>query len=708
MQQQSFNAGLAYSDFKQRQFFYILAAFVAFTMSSYFVIGYLAGNLHPWTWDSGQWMNAFVAMGITGVMTGYQFVLYSQGNVEGGKKATIIAVCVAVGFSLLSEIGQGMERDNIRMETKSQESPTYKAAVAALGRLSGSSSIGASPYAADIASAQMKYNQCMERLAKGKEPHCEGSKGRLESYQQQEAAWAERASATSTNTASALLSQAKGLEKDETNYHPLVNLIRETFGASGTVGSFLLSLVLISFFEYAFHYLGGQYARAREYLMQNGYDVTRRLRQPPRKHDGSISTYSDNAPAPSASPVTPFQAMKQEFSNMVESAPEVIANEYARAQQSRQQVYSKAADKLDAVQDDLNKHAAFLKLLVMEAQASVNHGMEPTQENIRNVIAHVLRRHQQTTGQNTQHVDLDKLTGLVIGKIKPAANSQSGDVKTYRAELREGEKVYSDSPLDKPRPADWKPTFERTTIREVLERDNNSPALADNTLAMPEKPQRLSVEATVKQIQQTVKASGETAPDAIREAVFNAFAAMPNPAPLDDAILQRIADKLVINAAHVRTTSGATPDYQKGSDAAKQSATSGATPDYQKGSDAAKQSATSGATPDYQKGSDAAKQSATSGTTPDYQKGSDAAPTQASIDRLYIVWRDAVKGGAISPAERPFTLLVREHADFDGVQNRQLKALWDQFCLRAESESVLMQNPDFVEGNRKAKYLLAA
>ncbi|MEZ5452325.1 MAG: hypothetical protein R3E93_05825 [Thiothrix sp.] len=45
---------------------------------------------------------------------------------------------------------------------------------------------------------------------------------------------------------------------------------------------------------------GGAYAKAREKLMRNGYDVTRKLRQPPRKHDGSISTYSDNSPALSA------------------------------------------------------------------------------------------------------------------------------------------------------------------------------------------------------------------------------------------------------------------------------------------------------------------------------------------------------------------------------------------------------------------------
>ncbi|MBJ6610950.1 MAG: hypothetical protein JG718_11380 [Candidatus Thiothrix moscowensis] len=361
MNNKPFNAGLAFSEFRVIRVFYIIAAMTAFFMSAYFVVGYFAGNLHVLEWDYSQWAQALPSIGLVAVMTAYQFVLYSQGDTEGGKKATIIAVCVAVAFSLLSEIGQGMERDHIRMETKSQDSPTYKAALAALGNLSGGN-IGASPYAADIANAQMKFNQCMERLANGKEPHCEGSKGRLASYQQQEAAWMQRASDTSTNTATALLDKTKTLEKDESNYHPLVSLIRETFSSSGTVASFLLSLTLISFFEYAFHYLGGRYAATKDKLMQHGYDITRRLRQPPRKHDGSMDTYSDKA---TTAPLSAFagaaDATRQTVAEYAEkaaekageairNAPEAIATEYAKAQHAREQVYQKAADTLDKLQ----------------------------------------------------------------------------------------------------------------------------------------------------------------------------------------------------------------------------------------------------------------------------------------------------------------------------------------------------------------------
>lgn len=671
MQQQSFNAGLAYSDFKQRQFFYTLAAFVAFTMSSYFVVGYLAGSLKPWEWDAGQWMNAFVGIGITAVMTGYQFVLYSAGNVEGGKKATIIAVCVAVGFSLLSEVGQGMERDNIRMETKSQESPTYKAIV---GALAGSTGAAYNPYSADLQQAEMKLARCQERMAKGKERDCVQSQARVDAVNKMIA----NADQQSQSKALALAESAKTMERDEKNYHPLVNLIREAFFVSGTVGSFMLSLTLISFFEYAFHYLGGQYAKAREYLMQNGYDVTRKLRQPPRKHDGSISTYSDNA-------TTPLSAMKAEFKGMMDNAPEKIANEFSQAQNARQQVYSKAADKLDSIQDDLNKHAAFLKLLVMEAQASVNHGMEPTQENVKSLIAHVLRRHQQTTGQNTQHVDLDKLTGLVIGKLKPAADiSQASPGKTYRQELAEGEKAFSDTPLDKPRPA-----------------------LAENIPAMPEKPQRLSVEATVKQIQQAVKASGATSPEAVQAAVFDAFAGMPNPAPLGDAILQRIADKLVINRAHTAPSTVHAQHAQTRPSTVHAQTHSHAQPE---------QGRTAGHAQPEQPVSAVHAQSEQPRTdaqqeTVHAQPELTAAARQVEAD-LYPEWICQVSAKAITAGARDAKRFISQstftHGDKTVLAVQEMGRIWLNWQDRAANDGVLKPNPKYQPGNRQPKYLLAA
>jgi hypothetical protein len=148
------------------------------------------------------------------------------------------------------------------------------------------------------------------------------------------------------------------MEKDESNYFPIVGVIVEWFAVSGKTASLLFSVIIISMFEYAFHYLGGDLNRARQKLMQHGYDVTRKLRQPPRKHDGSISTYSDtsNTSAPISAFTSGANSAKQtvgEYAAKVESglkaSPEIIATEYGRAQYAREQMAEKTGDVLQKV-----------------------------------------------------------------------------------------------------------------------------------------------------------------------------------------------------------------------------------------------------------------------------------------------------------------------------------------------------------------------
>ncbi|WP_287600606.1 hypothetical protein [Thiothrix sp.] len=405
-----FNAGIAYSDFLKIRVAYIIAAITAFLMSSYFVVGYFAGHLRVWEWDASQWAQALPSLGLVGVMTAYQYFLYSQGDTEGGKKATWVAVAVAVAFSLLSEIGQGMERDNIRMETKSQQSPTY---LATLEAIKGATGASYNPYAADLQAAQMKLAQCQQRMAQGKEKHCEGSKARVDAVNQMIATSNE----SSQQRALALAGTAKTMEKDESNYHPLVNFIRETLGASGTVASFLLSLTMIAMFEYAFHYLGGLYAKLRAILMQHGYDTTRRLRQPPRRHDGSMTTYTNgntgnSATAHNAPPVAAFaDSARQTVSEYATKAAENIATENAKAQYARANAYNVAGDALDS---------AVLK---------VSGGFKQSPEQRQNAL-------------NLASM-ANPASALVSGnKDKTLSGS------TYREALRNGSQRFEDMPLD--------------------------------------------------------------------------------------------------------------------------------------------------------------------------------------------------------------------------------------------------------------------
>ncbi|OQX03655.1 MAG: hypothetical protein BWK73_38800, partial [Thiothrix lacustris] len=72
---------------------------------------------------------------------------------------------------------------------------------------------------------------------------------------------------------------------------------------------------------------------------------------------------------------------------------------------------------------------------------------------------------------------------------------------------------------------------------------------------------RLSVADTVKAIQANVKQTGASSPEAITAVVFDAYAAMPNPAPLSDSILGRIAEKMAEKA--IPTASPSVPFHQQ-------------------------------------------------------------------------------------------------------------------------------------------------
>lgn len=279
-----FNPGLEYAELLTRKHAFRLAALIAFLMSSYFVVGYLAGNLQFWTWNLAQWMNGLVGIGITGTMTAYQFILYGRGDSKKATGMTILATCVAVGFSLLSEVGQGMERDHIRMETKSQQSPTYQAVINQIQE--GAGAVQGHPYSARLESAEMKLARCVANRDAGKGgiwKDCTQSEARLKSVQAQIKDWYARAEQTTIG----LVGTAQGMEKDDSNYHPLVNLVKGWFGVLPVTASFWVSFVLIAFFEFAFHYLGRAYAEQRALLTAHGYDITNKKRVMPRKADGT-------------------------------------------------------------------------------------------------------------------------------------------------------------------------------------------------------------------------------------------------------------------------------------------------------------------------------------------------------------------------------------------------------------------------------------
>ena len=320
------------------------------------------------------------------------------------------------------------------------------------------------------------------------------------------------------------------------------------------------------------------------------------------------------------------------------------------------------------------------KMTVGEYAEKMEAGLKASPEIIATEYARAQHGHNQAmeTFQN------------VAGKV---GNKLDGLNKTYRQELNNGESVYSDTPLDKPRPT------------------------------LP----KMSVEATVKQIQASVKASGANSPTAIQAAVFDAFAAMPNPAPLNDAILERIADKLTptstaskpmgqsvgltgIHSPVLGTDEEhyALPLQNPVTTVPVQSVQprtvshSSTVPVQSKQPRTDVQPSTASDVQSVQPANTVPVQSVQPGLT--------GAAKQVEAD-LYPEWLAQVKAGEITPGARDCKRFVSQSTfskgDKTGLNIQEMQRIWTSWQDRAANDGVLTANPKYQPGNRQAKYLIA-
>lgn len=440
-QVRAFNAPLAYSDYKAKYAAFLVAAVTAFLASAYFTIGYFAGHLRVYEYGYTEWLNFLVGFGITLALTLFQYFLYSRDKGKHGGKAAIAATVVAVCFGLLSEIGQGMERDEARMLARSSQSGTYKAL---LGALTNAPAAKINPYAGQLAEAERKLTQCRELLSKGKTPHCNGDAQRVESLKASSAS----AESTAASTSLALVDKSREMERDERNYHALVNLAKTTLGISAIVASFLVSLTIVGFFEYAFHHLGHNFADAKELLLSNGYDTSRKVRTPPRKIDST-----DNTPysAPISAFVDSSKLSVKDYAEKAEEAlkraPENIAMSLAKTQHHSEQFYKGVADKLS--KDDFKRN-----LLKTAKQLILKGDMPPALPNVTkwvesSMIIHGIR----AADHKLEPIAKSVLEYLV--KDGTLIKTESGyELKnpnqTYREAINNGLDIYPDKPLDTP------------------------------------------------------------------------------------------------------------------------------------------------------------------------------------------------------------------------------------------------------------------
>ena len=271
------------SDLRKAELWLMVAALAAFLASAFFVVKYfVGGEMTPDLWTSEQWMNAFLGLGITAVITAAQAFLYASGY-KG--HAAIIATFVVVFFGVFSEVAQSMEREDATVRSRSENSAVFRATLGSISTLSNAPTIS-NAAASELARAQQKAAQIQTRIDnKNRCASCEtttfrelrtllaDAKGRVAAAQAR--ADMEMRATTSANAAAlqSAITTAKQLEYDEDKHYAMIRLLKSLFGVTGIWASFLFSIIIIGTFEYAFHFVGAYVADHKSALLLLGRDT---------------------------------------------------------------------------------------------------------------------------------------------------------------------------------------------------------------------------------------------------------------------------------------------------------------------------------------------------------------------------------------------------------------------------------------------------
>jgi hypothetical protein len=221
---------------------------------------FAGGTLNPMLWDGEQWIYAFLGAGFSFLIS------YAEYRMHATLYAGIGLWCI-LAFGLFAEVSQTMERGDGIVRYRSEESKVFKETVGSIGKIASTGQVN--PYASQIIEAETKLAQCEERLARGKEKHCEGAKGRVDALHKLSAASATQNTALLTSA----VSQAKQLEYDEDKHYAFTRLLKSVFGLTGIVAMLITALLIIVPFQIAFRFISQEKsAKERALYIRSGRD----------------------------------------------------------------------------------------------------------------------------------------------------------------------------------------------------------------------------------------------------------------------------------------------------------------------------------------------------------------------------------------------------------------------------------------------------
>lgn len=374
--------------------------------------------------------------------------------------------------------------------------------------------------------AQVRLATCQKLLGQGKTKDCVESQANLKAVQDSMALNSQLAQTASQQ---AMTNKVDGMLKVREHFDkPMFQAIGKATETDNNTGMLMVIGVLIFIFECQHIMALFAYANALLRLKQNGGSIPQTGLSPAPMPEGVMSMFANGAD--SAKQTVSDYATKIEQG--LKASPEVIATEYAKAQQAREGLYQKAAEKLDSAE----AKQRFLNLIYKETRARVlNAVIQPTNRAVSETIADVIKQHTRVLGVapefasriNHQHMAEKILEKLGMENIitrgangwqlaerwrskpaHPAPNmpqlvetsgfKQSPEqramvgklhqeqMQTYREELRSGSKQFRDVPLDAPAPPS-RETVSETVLPTVPARSetvsDTVPARSQNGIA---------------------------------------------------------------------------------------------------------------------------------------------------------------------------------------------------------------------------------
>lgn len=272
-------------------------------------------------WGFTQWSGAFIGLVVTVAITSVQKVLYASPTHH---KAGLLVTTLILIFVIFSEIGSPIEKEEMKVAEKSENSAVFKAVVGKIGSSVGGSSPSA--YSGALAKAKagkaehvFELGRCGRHKAKGAKrvQRCETFENReIAKFQAQIDSFngeIKNETTINANAQLALVDKAKELEKNTDNHSGLIKFVKTALDVDFLEAMMLASLILVVAFEAGFHFAGSRAGVLKAALIKMGnkditYATERKRAKKAEKYRQYLSPASPNKQASTYQPATAFSS----------------------------------------------------------------------------------------------------------------------------------------------------------------------------------------------------------------------------------------------------------------------------------------------------------------------------------------------------------------------------------------------------------------